>query len=255
MSAISRNLIGICTSNGGAGVAAWREGGAGRPPTICLREVDESVAGQSGKVLELIGAVLTEAGLGMADLDAIAFDAGPGAFTGLRVGCGVAQGLGYALDRPLVPVSSLVALALEAEGAEQCDRFVAASDARMGECYAAILGRAADRGLELLHGPIVAPPNRLLGWLDGELTDGWSAAMAVGGGLRAYPVLREWALARGLAIDEAARPRASAVVLLGERALRRGETVAARSASPVYVRDKVALDTGEQHRLRAERAR
>ena len=98
-------------------------------------------------------AVLAEAGVARSQLDAIAVGRGPGAFTGVRLAIAMAQGIALALDRPLVPVSTLAALALQAGG----ERRLAAIDARMGEVYLGAFARSAD-GLSALSEEVVVKP-------------------------------------------------------------------------------------------------
>src|SRR5664279_3042952 len=97
--------------------------------------VRELHAGQthSERILPMVDAVLTEAGIALRDLSGIAFGAGPGGFTGVRIACGVAQGLALGADIPVVPVSTLAALCEVARRTHGWPRVLAALDARMGE--------------------------------------------------------------------------------------------------------------------------
>src|SRR4029450_7096418 len=117
------------------------------------------MAGQmhSERLLPLIDAVLAEAGCTLADLDAIAFGAGPGAFTGVRIACGVAQGVGLGADRPLIAVSTLEALAHAAWRIHGATRVFACLDARMREVYVAGYERSADRWETRLAAAVLAP--------------------------------------------------------------------------------------------------
>src|SRR5690242_7917766 len=110
--------------------------------------------------LPMADALLAEAGLGRHALDAIAVGRGPGAFTGVRLGVALAQGMALALDRPVVPVSSLAALALEA--AEDDAAILAVIDARMGEIYAACYRRDEAGGLVALDEERVCAPGALV---------------------------------------------------------------------------------------------
>ena len=92
-------------------------------------ELHESGVKHSSRLLPMIEQLLAEAGLALAQLDALAFGRGPGSFTGLRIGAGVTQGLAYARELPVVPVSSLAALAQGSDAA----RVLTAQDARMQE--------------------------------------------------------------------------------------------------------------------------
>ena len=218
------------------------------------------LAGQSHSdlLLPAVARLMAEAGLGFSQLDVIAFGAGPGSFTGLRIACGAAQGLAFAHDLPVVGVSSLEALA-EASGAP---RVIAALDARMGELYLAVFERAlpvegagasapaTDAGWQTVLAPSLARPDALpaLPALSGA--EGWLGA---GSGFAVYgaALLARYA---PMQIDAAAVPHAAAVAAIAERRAALGETVAAEHAVPLYVRDKVALDVREQAALRVANA-
>jgi len=169
---------------------------------------------------------------GVGPLDAIAFGAGPGSFTGLRIACGLAQGLAFAHGLPVLGVSTLEAMAEEA-GAP---RVVACLDARMREVYVANVERGDAGWIEteparVLAPALVAPPPGT-GWL------------GAGNGFAAYPELaRALALAR---VDATARPTAQAIGALAQPRLARGDGVAAADALPIYVRHRVALTAAER---------
>jgi len=163
-------------------------------------------------------------------LDAIAFGAGPGSFTGLRIACGLAQGLALAHDLPVLGVSTLAAIAEEA-GA---DRVVACIDARMREVYYAALEKREGAWREVIPAQCVAPDAapRAPG-------DGWVGA---GSGFAAYG---NFGLEK---VKPEVHPTASAVARLAAPRLAAGEGVDAALAVPLYLRDKVALTIEEQKR-------
>lgn len=190
-------------------------------------------------LLPMVEHLLAQAGLGMQALDGIAFGSGPGAFTGLRIACGLAQGLAFARDLPVLGISSLEALA-EVAGAE---RVVACLDARMHEVYcAAYLRRevGCDAGWEVLREPVCLPPSELEALPEGD----WIGA---GGGFKVY---REILTARlGGALKQLLpdlRPNAYAIARLAAARFARGEAVDAAGAQPLYLRDKVALTRAER---------
>jgi tRNA threonylcarbamoyladenosine biosynthesis protein TsaB len=220
------NLLAIETSTEACSVALLVDGH--------LHERHEIAPRRHGElVLPWIDALLAEAGLARTALDAIAVGRGPGAFTGVRLGIAIAQGIGFALDRPLLPVSTLATLAFGAQ-ATAGSRVLVAIDARMDELY---LGRyrIADDGM-----PLALGDEQLLRAQAVELPDGddW---IGIGSGLAAAAGRLQQHLGSALArCDAGALPRAGAVAALGARAFARGEAIAADRIEPAYLRDKVA---------------
>jgi tRNA threonylcarbamoyladenosine biosynthesis protein TsaB len=202
------------------------------------RERDEQAGSRHSELLlPMIHALLDESGLALRDLDGIAFGAGPGSFTGLRIACGVAQGLALGADLPVVGVGTLEAMAEAAYAAHGWTRVATALDARMQEVYFAAYERHAEDWRPVVA-PAVAAPGAVPP-LDGR----WSGA---GNGFAVYPALRE-RLARALAsCDERARPTAMAIGRLALPRFAAGQAVAAGDAAPVYIRHRVALTTAER---------
>jgi tRNA threonylcarbamoyladenosine biosynthesis protein TsaB len=201
---------------------------------------DEHVGqGHAERLLAMVDEALHEAGCALRDVAGIAFGAGPGSFTGVRIGCGVAQGLALGADLPVVPVPSLAALAQEVYRVRQRRFVLACLDARMREVYVAAYVRDGDAWREHAA-PVVVPPASVA-LPSGAHREEWSGA---GNGFVAYPAL---ATQLGVThLDADARPTAQAV---GELALPRlcaGEGVAAGAALPLYVRHRVALTTAER---------
>jgi tRNA threonylcarbamoyladenosine biosynthesis protein TsaB len=204
----------------------------------------------SRRLLPMARELLDAEGLAWADLDAIAFDAGPGSFTGLRIGCGVAQGIAFALDLPVVAVSSLEALAWGA-GAP---RVLAALDARMGEVYFAEFD--CGRAVPVRVGSIqVLPAELAQRALEERLADPGAAGATVarGDAFERYPRMAEAMSARGASVDARAYPGAEAIAQIAACRFDEGEALPAERASPLYVRDKVALNVDEQRRAREAR--
>lgn len=188
----------------------------------------------SARMLPEVKALLAGAGVDMAALDAIAFGQGPGAFTGLRTACAVAQGLAFGLDKPVLAIDSLMLVAEDARSAGAGDDVWVAMDARIGEIYAAHY-RWADGGWQVLEAPALYAPDALAAH--------WGQPAAVAG-----TALTEYAAALG-ELPSAwpqARSRAAALGALALAAWQRGDTRDAAEALPVYVRDKVALTTAER---------
>ncbi|WP_018949627.1 tRNA (adenosine(37)-N6)-threonylcarbamoyltransferase complex dimerization subunit type 1 TsaB [Thioalkalivibrio sp. ALMg11] len=197
----------------------------------CVRE---RAARRHGElILGQIEQLLREADVPRSSLDGVAVGRGPGAFTGVRLGLGVAQGIAFALDRPVVPVSTLQALAQQAlRGDRRPASVLAALDARMGEVYWSLCPVQGERvclGAE----QVAAPESLAVAWPVGE-------RYGLGSAFAAFPDL---AAAQGLAIDAVdadALPDALEVALLAVDSWERGEAVAPEDAQPVYVRDDVA---------------
>lgn len=200
-------------------------------------------------------ALLAEAGLAKSQLDAVAVGRGPGAFTGVRLGISIAQGIALALDLPTVPVSTLRALALRALplGAGDGARVLAAIDARMREVYVARFrlavegdGGAVDAVLD--GDEAVMPPDAV------PAPDGDGPWHGVGTGFGALDgALRQRFADRLVAVDAEALPHAADVARLAAAALRRGEGVAPERLEPAYLRNDVALTLAQQQALRAAR--
>ncbi|WP_049621643.1 tRNA (adenosine(37)-N6)-threonylcarbamoyltransferase complex dimerization subunit type 1 TsaB [Frateuria defendens] len=189
-------------------------------------------------VLPMADALLAEAGVGRHALDAIAVGRGPGAFTGVRLGVALAQGMALALDVPVVPVSSLAALALEAPREDAA--ILAVIDARMGEVYAACYRRGDDGTLQPLDTERVCAPEALVL----PAAEAWQV---VGSGWAAYAeILRERLGVEPLAADGACYPQARHVAELAVREFRAGRALPPEQALPVYLRDKVALTLVER---------
>ena len=187
-------------------------------------------------ILPMVDSLLTEAGLGLADLDGLAFGRGPGGFTGLRIATGVVQGLALGSGLPVAAVSSLAAVA-EQVPAVAGEGILVCNDARMGEVYWGLFTRTADGGVEPAGPEAVSPPERVT-------VDPSAVRHAAGNGLPRYPGLQESLLAAGLQMHDGLYPRADAVARLGARDLAAGRGVPAELALPVYVRDDVAKPSG-----------
>jgi tRNA threonylcarbamoyladenosine biosynthesis protein TsaB len=189
-------------------------------------------------LLPMCDAVLAEAGLSRRQLDAIAVGRGPGAFTGVRLAISAAQGIALALDLPVVPVSSLAALAQDAPAESRY--ILAVIDARMGEIYSGVFRRNDGLPLEALGPEVVGTAERLVL----PMQTSWTV---VGTGWASYaPMLRPRLGGEPLFADGARYPQAAAVARLALRELASGQGVPAEQALPVYLRDKVALTTVER---------
>jgi tRNA threonylcarbamoyladenosine biosynthesis protein TsaB len=200
--------------------------------------VEEALAENrhSDLLVPMLRRVLERAHLAPAQMDAFAFGQGPGSFTGLRIACGVVQGLAYAASRPVVPVPTLLALAEQSN--ESC--VLAALDARMGEAYLAAYARNGPDWDEVIA-PRLARPGELPS-LPGRR---WAAT---GSGFARHAWLREAYRESVEMRYEGDLPRAGAIARIAARRLGRGAGVPAEQAAPLYLRDKVALTSEERRR-------
>lgn len=220
-------ILALETSTDLGSCALWRDG-------VVSERVCPPGRSHSETLLPLVRELLVEAGVKIAQLDAIAFGVGPGAFTGLRIACGAAQGLAVAANVPLIPVTSLETLAAMA-GAE-C--VLALLDARMGEVYSGSYLLTADG--YALDGEIrVSAP----GDVSLPAGSGW---LACGNAITAYPALAERLSAADVATQSGVVPSAAAVAQLAVPRAMRGEGIDAALAVPLYVRDKVAKTVAER---------
>ena len=188
-------------------------------------------------LLPMIDSALEEAGVGLDFLDAIAFGRGPGSFTGLRIACAVAQGLGFGANRPLVAVSTLQVVAVGMHRARGARRVLVALDARMGEVY---WGGFEWDGVTMapVFDESVGPPHAVRA----PVGDGWAGA---GSGWSAYRAVLEGRLADHLGCrpdmaDAERLPEAIDMLVPAKLAFEGGLVVAPEDAMPVYLRSNVA---------------
>jgi tRNA threonylcarbamoyladenosine biosynthesis protein TsaB len=190
------------------------------------------------QLLPMIQQLLANAGVAMNAVDAIAFGRGPGAFTGVRIAIGVVQGLAFALQRPVLPVSNLAVLAQRAWREYGAEQVAAAIDARMDELYWGCY-QLSNNEMRLMGDEAVLSPEQARIHQAGE----WFGA---GTGWAAYHE-RISAQVR-VGTDGRLLPHAQDLLQLAEYAWARGEAVSAELAQPVYLRDRVAVPKGERLR-------
>ena len=231
------NLLALDTSTEACSAAlSW----AGQ---LSVREV-EAPRGHADLLLPMIDELLGDAGITLSDLHAIAFARGPGSFTGVRLAASVVQGLAFGAGLPVVPVSTLAAVALRAletarnDGLDPSEIWVC-NDARMGEVYHAVfavrdLAQAAAKAASIVES-VSAPTVVAERWGPRSVR---GLAIGAGHGFRAYPDL---AAAPGLAnVYPNLLPRAREVLALAMPAVEAGLGVDPTQALPIYVRDEVA---------------
>lgn len=217
-----------------------------------LHKFEHQPQQQARLILPMVDALLAEAGLDPGRLDAIAFGCGPGSFTGLRIAAAVTQGIAVAGDLPVLPVSTLAAIAQGVYRRHGETRVLAAIDARMQEVYWGIYRLNDEALMTLQEQEHVLPPSQVLAPFDLAPSDkeGWCGA---GSGWLAHPdVLRSRMAGQGCPVNrvyEDVWPDAVDVLTLAVPLYTSGKGLEAAQAIPTYLRDKVAKSTAERAAL------
>lgn len=200
----------------------------------------------SERALPMIDAILAQAGLKLSDIELFAFGAGPGSFTGLRIGCGIAQGLAYGKRKRVVPVGNLRALAASAFAIHTGAAVVlAAVDARMNEAYCAIYRH--DASINELRAPALERPDSLVRLAASESVD-----LIAGNALTVFSeAFAKAAPHQTCDALPAVAATAATIARLARIDAARGLSVAPANAMPVYVRDHVALTIAERQKVAA----
>ena len=195
-------------------------------------------------VLPQIQAMLNTAGISLKDLDGIAFGAGPGAFTGVRIACGVAQGLGFGANLPVVGINTLLAVA-QASGA---DKVIVCLDARMGEIYHAAFEKVNNKWLETCETKVCKPEvASALACTASTITIQEKQWVGAGSGWAIYDeVLRDIYTEYLLEVMPTITPMATAILQLAQPIFDAGLAKPASEALPIYIRNRVALTTLER---------
>lgn len=191
----------------------------------------------SKRVLPMVQQLLSQAGIALKDLDGIVFGRGPGSFTGVRIGVGVAQGLAFGAGLPLYGVSTLAAMAQAAKRLYHADKVVAAIDARMAEVYLGCYQLDATGLMQPAGEEIARKPAELVA---ADVPAGFGAAkvFGVGTGFQTYPdALTAWQQVH--ICPQILYPSAQDMLVLSQVALTKGLFVAPELAEPTYVRDEV----------------
>jgi tRNA threonylcarbamoyladenosine biosynthesis protein TsaB len=213
-------------------------------PAVLSRE-SSGVRTHSQSVLPMVQELLREAGVKLADCDAIAFGAGPGSFTGVRTACGVAQGLAFGAGLPVLPLVTLEAMAEACRAHTGASEVLAVLDARMGEVYWAQYRYDNGSWTAVCEPALCAPrdvaPQPVAG------------LAACGNGFAVYPEAFAGKDFAAGAIGDML-PHARDLAVLGVGALAAGEGVPADQAQPLYLRNKVAYTSAERQAINAAKA-
>ncbi|MDE2387931.1 MAG: tRNA (adenosine(37)-N6)-threonylcarbamoyltransferase complex dimerization subunit type 1 TsaB [Betaproteobacteria bacterium] len=198
----------------------------------------EILAGRnhSEMILTMAQEMLTQAGLALQQIDGIAFGAGPGSFTGLRIACGVAQGLAFAADLPVAAIGTLEAVAQQIDQ----DNVIVALDARMGEIYHAAFRKLASQSWEMISPPVLCSPQHAP-LVSGTEWHGCGSGFDV-----YYDVLAVQYRANIRQIHPGLHPRAHEIAQLALPKFCDGAYTDPALAAPLYIRNKVALKESER---------
>lgn len=207
---------------------------------VAWRE-SSGVRTHSQSVLPMVQELLAEAGMRLADCDAVAFGAGPGSFTGVRTACGVAQGLAFGAGLPVLPLVTLEAMAQACRERTGATDVLAVLDARMGEVYWAQY--RYDNGWQLVCEPALGAP-------DTVAPQPAQGLAACGNGFAAYPEAFAGRAFATAALTDVV-PHARELAQLAARALAAGQAVDAAHAQPLYLRNKVAYTSAERQAINA----
>ncbi len=220
-------LLAIETSTEYCSVALWQDG-------VVSERIEKVGQKHSEVLMGMVDAVLKDAGTSIKQVDCIGFGKGPGSFTGVRIACGVAQGLAFGADVNVVGVCTLQALA----EARDKDKVIAALDARMGELYLAAYQKQGADWQTVIEPCLCKAADAPT--IAGE---GW---FGCGSGFAVSEALQQRYAAQLAGMDAEAVPQAAAVARLAAVEFEQGHAVDAALALPLYLRDKVALTTRER---------
>lgn len=227
-----QTILAIETSTELASAALLRDG------QVSTRE-SAGVQSHSLAILPMVQSLLAEAGISLAQCDALAFGVGPGSFTGVRTACGIVQGLAFGADLPVLPVVTLAAMAQACRDLNGAGEVLTVLDARMGEVYWAQY-RFTNDLWQVIVEPTLSAPAQV-----SPAPTKAGVLQACGNGLAAYADAFATApfAADGLPV---VMPNARQIAQLGSVALAQGRGLSAVEAQPLYLRNKVALTIAER---------
>ncbi|MBS0847119.1 tRNA (adenosine(37)-N6)-threonylcarbamoyltransferase complex dimerization subunit type 1 TsaB [Citrobacter sp. JGM124] len=203
-------------------------------PTALYAEFELCPREHTQRILPMVQDILARAAVPLADIDVLAYGRGPGSFTGVRIGIGIAQGLALGADLPMVGVSTLATMAQGAWRRTGATRVLAAIDARMGEVYWAEYVRDASGFWQGEASEAVLKPEAVAERL-ADLHGEWAT---VGTGWQAWP---DMAKDSGVVLrdGETTLPEAEDMLPLAQQAFAAGHSVPVEQAEPVYLRNEV----------------
>lgn len=185
------------------------------------------------QVLPMIDNLLKQANCTISQIDAIAFAKGPGSFTGVRIGIGIAQGLALGLDKPMIPVSTLATLAQGAYREKGAKQIVSAIDARMGEIYLGVYQIIANGDLQLMIDECVIKPNQVSSYLSSLALD-YDSVYYAGTGWNTY-----LDMLKGLQDGNSLLPKAEDMLMIAKQQYVKGNIIAVQDVEATYLRNEV----------------
>lgn len=215
-------LLALETATAACSVALWLNGDITQRFKIAPQR-------HSDIILDLIDELLNNAEINLRDLDAITFGSGPGSFMGVRIATGVAQGIAYGIDLPVIPVSTLQALAQAAYQKINSEQVIAGWDARMDHVYWGIYQADARKIMQAITGDHVGRPEDIK-FLQGK----W---IGVG---NAWPIYCSHLPSDFLFLEKEIYPDAASIALIADQKFKQGDILSPEKAEPTYIREKVA---------------
>ena len=201
-------------------------------------EINREANRHTERLIPMVDSAMRAVGLTIQDIDAVAFGAGPGAFTGLRAACGTAQGLAWAADIPVIAVGNLQAAASHMHNQGVRGRVLVANDARMNECYTAVFDVTDSEIVEVSSASLVAPS------MIGETIQTSGAAVVTGSALDVYRDAIE--IPEGVAVFDAFETTAEDIARVALEKFQKHDVTTPQLAAPIYVRNRVALTIDER---------
>ncbi|MDR0807470.1 MAG: tRNA (adenosine(37)-N6)-threonylcarbamoyltransferase complex dimerization subunit type 1 TsaB [Enterobacteriaceae bacterium] len=231
---MSTRILALDAATEACSVAIWNDGEIHALYELCPRE-------HTQRMLPMVQQILLESGLKLSDLDALAFGSGPGSFTGVRIGIGIAQGLALGADLPVIGLSTLNTMAQGAFRMTGASQVLAAIDARMGEVYWGQYQRNTQGQWHVIGSEQVLPPEKVTELLqstvihDESLDKTWAT---VGTGWQAYP---DMATSSDIIFTDGKMllPQAEDMLPLALERWNNGEVQAVEDVQPVYLRNEV----------------
>ncbi|MGP1932968.1 MAG: tRNA (adenosine(37)-N6)-threonylcarbamoyltransferase complex dimerization subunit type 1 TsaB [Arsenophonus sp. ET-YP4-MAG3] len=228
------NILAIDTATEACSVALWCNGEIFNQFAVSPRE-------HTKKILPMVRQCLIEANLNLQHIDVLVFGHGPGSFTGVRIAVGIAQGLAFGANLPMIGISSLLTIAQGAFRQSGAKKVLVTIDARMGEIYSACYELKVDGYWKGEETEALLKPEKFLVTIN-NLSDQWTIA---GTGWSVYPILKMTNL--NLLESNVCLPDAKDMLILALKKLKKYKTINSEEAQPIYLRNKFNLKKISNH--------